>query len=148
MRNAAILVFTMAAVGACASAPKQEAMPETMPGKHRPAPEAALLRGRAFYLERIAMSPGATLEVQLIGARGAAAPVTIATRTFSDLHGPPYDFTLSYAPARVSADMHCSLRAALRDREGHLEFATAAGAPVTPGSDARVEFRLVRAIDR
>ena len=96
-----------------------------------------MLRGRAFYLERIAMPPGATLEVQLIGARGAAAPVTIATRTFSDLHGPPYDFTLSYAPARVSADMHCGLGAALRDREGRLEFATAAGVPVMPGSDAR-----------
>ena len=139
MRNTALLLCVAATLGACTSVPAPK--PGTV--KNAP-PPAASVHGRAFYLERIAMPPGASLEVLLIGERGDTAPVTIAMQTFDDLHGPPYDFTLTYAPTHIGADMRCSLRAALRDAHGHLEFATAAGVPVTPGSAARVELRLVR----
>ncbi|HEY0229911.1 MAG TPA: YbaY family lipoprotein [Dokdonella sp.] len=111
-----------------------------------PAPvQPALVHGRAFFLERMLLAPGATLDVLLIGEQGDAAPATIAQAHFVDLHGPPYDFELPYDPARIDAGTHYSLRANLRNAEGHLEFATDARVPVTPGAAQRVEFRLVRA---
>jgi len=104
-----------------------------------------LIHGRAFFLERMLLAPGATLDVLLIGDQADAVPATIAQAQFSGLHGPPYDFDLPYDSARIDEHAHYSLRATLRTAEGHLEFATEARVPVTPGDARRVEFRLVRA---
>lgn len=103
---------------------------------------SALLRGRANYLERLRLPRGATLEVQLIADDSAA---TIAMQRFDELRGPPFEFALPYDPARIPADMRCSLRATLRDANGQLVLFTPNRVEVTPGSDAPVEFRLVHA---
>jgi putative lipoprotein len=110
--------------------------------------EPTLVHGRAFYLERMMLPPGATLEVQLIDdalADAGATTATIASKSWSDLHGPPYEFALPYDSARIDASKHYSLRASLRDAQGHLEFATDSRVEVKPGTTTTVEFRLVRA---
>ena len=112
-----------------------------------PTPQT-VVRGRATYLERILLAPGATLDVQLIEDASAdasgAATATIASARWTDLHGPPYEFALPYDAARTDAKSRYSLRATLRDARGHLEFATDRRVEVVPGASEVVEFRLAR----
>lgn len=113
-----------------------------------PTPQT-VVRGRATYLERILLAPGATLDVQLIDDTTADAPgtaiATIASARWNDLHGPPYEFALPYDAARIDAKNRYSLRATLRDAGGHLEFATERRVEVVPGASEVVEFRLAKA---
>ena len=106
---------------------------------------SAAIHGRATYLERMSLPAGAVLEVQLIADDPAGTPTTIAHASFGNLHGPPYDFTLPYAPADIRQGMHYALRAMLRDTQGRLQFVTPSGVTVVPGDAKVVEFRLVRA---
>jgi len=138
------LPFLLAAcalsLAACQSAPTRKSTGSAA------APNAsAVLRGSASYLERIAPPPGAALEVQLIADAAGEAPQTIALQRFDGLRGPPYAFELRYDPARLHAGSTYSLRAALRDARGHLQFVTAARVPVTPGDKSVVALRLSRA---
>ncbi len=127
----------------------------TGPGTATPAghvPPAPVVRGRALYLERILPPPDATLDVQLIDddiadAAGNGSNATIARMRWTGLPGPPFAFELPYDPAHVRSDGHYSLRATLRDANGHLEFATGARVDVVPGAQAPVELRLVRVAD-
>jgi uncharacterized lipoprotein YbaY len=142
----AILVVATAALVACRSVNG----PEHRPGSasSTPAPQA-VVRGRATYLERIRLAPGATLDVQLIDdaiadASGTAI-ATIASARWGELHGPPYEFALPYDAARIATNGRYSLRATLRDPSGHLEFVTDRRVGVVPGASEAVEFRLVRA---
>lgn len=138
MFRAIALVVTALLIGACQSGPA----PRTAaPGSAAP---VASIHGHAFYLERIALPPGAILDVQLIADPASDAPATIARSSFSDLHGPPFDFALPYDPARLSADTQYALRATVRNARGHLEFYTPTRVPVAPGSERIVEFRLQR----
>lgn len=114
-------------------------------GAH-PAQEANVVHGRAIYLERIALPPGATLDVLLLAVLPEGIETaTVARQTFSDLHGPPFEFSLPYDPARVPKDAQLQLRANLRDAQGHLEFLTAARVPVPADGSIAGEIRLVRA---
>jgi len=111
-----------------------------------PAANEAVIHGRAFYLERMMLPPDTVLDVQLINDRLADTPTAvIAKQRFTDLKGPPYEFALRYDPKRIESAMGYSLHASLSSGDGHLEFVTDTRVPVTPGSDAVVEFRLVRA---
>jgi uncharacterized lipoprotein YbaY len=119
------------------------------PARPATAAQAELIHGRAFYLERISLGPGATLEVQLIDdPADAAQTATIASSRFADLQGPPYTFALPYDAARIAPGVRYGLRVMLRDAHGHLEFVTDKRVPVVPGSASTVEFRLVRAATR
>ncbi len=141
MRSIALflLVASVLTIAACQTAPVRKPV-----DGHATTPASAgsaLLRGRATYLERLQLPRGATLEVQLIADDSAA---TIAMQRFDDLRGPPFEFALSYDQARIPAGTRCSLRATLRDASGQLQFFTRNRVEVTPGSDALVDFRLVR----
>lgn len=142
----AVLVIAAAALAACQSVNGPErSTSAAKPAASVPAP--TVVRGRAFFLERIMLPPGITLDVQLIDddvADASAASATIASATFRDLHGPPYEFALPYDHVRITASGHYSLRAALRDAQGHLEFATDKRVEVKPGAHEAIEFRLVR----
>src|SRR3982751_2722602 len=113
--------------------------PEQRPVVARPTttPPPTVVRGRATYLERILLAPGATLDVQLIDDASAdasdAATATIASARWNDLHGPPYEFALPYDATRVDAKSRYSLRATLRDAGGRLEFATERRVEIVPG---------------
>ena len=106
--------------------------------------EPATIRVQAYYLERMALPPGATLEVRLIAEPQDAMPSTVTLQQFNDLRGPPFEFVLPYDPARIQAGMHYALRASLRDASGHLVFYTGSRVEVTPGRTEVVELRLTR----
>jgi len=140
MRVVRALLVVAALLAACQPVPPPKRAVE------EPAPvKPALIHGRAFFLERMLLAPGATLDVLLVGEHGDAPPATIAQAHFDGLHGPPYDFDLPYDSSKIEAGTRYGLRATLRNAEGHLEFATDARVAVTPGEAQRVEFRLVRA---
>ncbi len=102
------------------------------------------LQGRAFYLERIAPAPGATLEVQLIASADSDSPIILGAARFTDLAGPPFDFTLPYDTALAGPQDEWSLRAALRDAQGRLLFFTGTRVVVPKGDPQRIAFRLLR----
>lgn len=105
----------------------------------------AVIRGRATYLERIKMPPGADLVVQLIDHQRADTPqAVIASVQLDDVAGPPYQFALPYDPAKLRANGMYGLHASLRGPDGELWFVTDTRVPVTPGSNDVVEFRMVR----
>lgn len=116
------------------------------PGDAAVPPQATAIHGRAIYLERIAAPPGATLSVQLVDNQLADTPAAVvASQDFTDLKGPPFAFALPYDATKLRANGQYGLHAGLRDAEGTLWFVTDTRVPVTPGSTAPVEFRMVRA---
>lgn len=135
-----IVVALCLALGACQSAPEQPA-----PDAGAPAPAAtqAVIRGKATYLQRIALAPGATLRVQLIDSQLADTPAAVlADRTFTGLAGPPYAFALPYDPGKLRPGGMYGLQASLRDADGRLMFVTDTRVPFTPGQDDVGEFRM------
>ncbi|HJS35202.1 MAG TPA: YbaY family lipoprotein [Pseudoxanthomonas sp.] len=132
-----LITACLLALAACQSPPTGNAAP-TQP--------AAVIQGRALYLERIAPPPGATLSVQLVDNQLADTPAAVvASADFRDLKGPPFAFTLPYDPAKLRPNGMYGLHAGLRDAQGTLWFVTDTRVPVTPGASAPVEFRMVRA---
>jgi uncharacterized lipoprotein YbaY len=137
-----LTVLAVLAIAACRSTlPSASAPPHE---SAHPTPAVVQIHGRASYLERMALPAQSTLEVQMI-ADDANPPTPITQMSFGDLHGPPFDFSLAYDPAAIKPGDHYSLRATLRDAQGHLQFLTPQSIAVTPGSERVVEFRLVRA---
>lgn len=130
------LAAALLLVAGCQSGPSPKAV-------DTPA-EPAVIQGQAYYLERMALPPGAMLEVRLIAEPKDAMPSTVALQQFSGLSGPPFTFALPYDPARIQAGMHYALRASLRDANGHLVFYTGSRVEVTPGQQGVVELRLMR----
>jgi len=140
-------VFVLACALALAGCPREmttaKANGET-PVPDQPIPtDTNFINGRAFYLERIKIAPGADFTVDLVEQQHPDA--TIATTTLEDVAGPPYDFALQYDPARVRTDGRYALRAVLRGADGGVLFTTPAPVAVTIGDAKMVEFRLVRA---
>ncbi|BCT94085.1 hypothetical protein LYSHEL_31120 [Lysobacter helvus] len=108
--------------------------------------ESNFIHGRASYLERIKIPPGADFTVQLIDNQLADTPkAVIATTTLEDVAGPPYDFALQYDPAKLRPNGQYGLSATLRGADGGLLFVTGTRVPVTIGDTKVVEFRMVRA---
>lgn len=132
-----LITACLLALAACQSPPT---------GNAAPTRSAAVIQGRALYLERIAPPPGATLSVQLVDNQLADTPAAVvASADFHDLKGPPFAFTLPYDPAKLRPNGMYGLHAGLRDAQGTLWFVTDTRVPVTPGASAPVEFRMVRA---
>ena len=121
----------------------------TEPAGSIPPASQAVIHGSATYLERIALPPGSTLQVQLVDTRLADTPAAvIAQQTFGDLKGPPFAFDLRYDASRIRAgDDGYALHAGLYDANQALMFVTDSRVPVQPGSDQVVSFRMVRATD-
>ncbi len=117
-----------------------------------PAPEPttsatgeSAIHGRAFYLERVQLPPDTVLEVQLVSDRQAdVRGSVIAQQRFTNLKGPPYDFTLPFDRSRTQAGARYSLQATLSDADGHAQFATDTRVPVNPDNGKVVQFRVVR----
>jgi uncharacterized lipoprotein YbaY len=139
MRSGILLMAGVIAVAGC-----QSSRPDT-PKPAEPDARPAI-HGHAIYRECIAAPPGATLTVQLIDNQLADTPdAVIAVAQVRDAKGPPFAFTLPYDRGKLRAGGSYGLHASLRDAEGTLWFGTDTRAPVTPGSGAPVELRLVRA---
>jgi putative lipoprotein len=108
--------------------------------------QAAALRGSATYLERMALPPGAVLEVALLDiSRADAAAETIAEARIPITGSVPVGFVLPYDPARILPHHRYALRATI-GLEGRTLFRTEGTKAVTlPGPDAPVELLLRRA---
>jgi len=146
MRRRALLLAALALAG-CQSIAGPGAVP--LAARAQAAAGTPLVRGRAFYLERMLPPPDATLDVQLIddgamdGTDGGDGTV-VARMRWTGLPGPPFAFELPYDPARVHAGRRYALRATLRDAHGHLAFSTERRVEVVPGAKEPVELRLRR----
>ena len=145
MRIFPLLAIAMTvAIAACQPVPK--ATTQASPSGDRPATGApTVIHGRATYLERIKMPPGADLVVQLVDNQLADTPrAVVASIRLDDVAGPPYEFALPYEAAKLRAGGMYGLHASLRGPDGELWFVTDSRVPVTPGSSDVVEFHMVR----
>jgi putative lipoprotein len=108
--------------------------------------QGAAVTGTATYRERIALPPGAVLEVELLDVSRQDAPaVRIAAATIPVQGQVPIAFTLPYDPARIEERSNYAVRAVLRV-DGQVAFRTDRAFPVlTRGAGRRVELLLVRA---
>jgi putative lipoprotein len=109
------------------------------------AAEPPTVRGEATYRERLAMPPGAQLEVVLQDISRADAPSPVlGSVTLSDIGQPPYRFEIPYRPEQIIPSHRYSVRARLT-RQGQLLFTTDQTYPVlTGGNPAEVKLILKR----
>jgi uncharacterized lipoprotein YbaY len=105
----------------------------------------ATVRGEATYRERIAVPPGAQLEVLLLDVSRADAPSqTIGSATLSDIGQPPYPFEVAYRTNQIVSSHQYVVRARLM-HEGRLLFTTDRAYPViTAGHPTEVQLLLKR----
>ena len=105
----------------------------------------ATVRGEATYRERLAVPPGARLEVLLLDVSRADAPAqTIGGVTLTDIAQPPYRFEVAYRPDQIVASHKYVVRARLT-HEGRLLFTTDRTYPViTAGNPTEVQLVLRR----
>jgi len=145
MLRDAIAMAVVVALSGCA--PRTTTPPSPVapiPGDAVPT-ESNFIHGRATYLERIKIPPGADFTVQLIDSQLADTPqAVIAETTLQDVAGPPYEFSLQYDPAKLRPNGQYGLSANLRGVDGNLLFVTDTRVPVVPGDQKVVEFRMKR----
>jgi putative lipoprotein len=101
--------------------------------------------GTATYLERIALPPGAVLEVELLDVSRQDAPAIRMAEARIPLEGQvPIAFTLAYDPARIDPAATYVVRAVLR-AEGRVLFRSDQAYPVlTRGAGSSVGVLLRR----
>ncbi len=91
--------------------------------KEKPA-ATAKIEGAVVYLERMALPPGAEVEVVLEDVSRPDAPATIlATFTLKAEKGPPYPFSIDYDSGQIDPRMTYALRATI-SVDGKMMFAT------------------------
>jgi uncharacterized lipoprotein YbaY len=105
----------------------------------------ATVTGTVTYRERIALTPGAVVEVRLLNVSLADAPAKlIAEQIITPEHQVPIAFELTYDPADIDARKSYAVRATIRNDE-HLLFTTDRSYPVlTRGHPDRVDLVLIR----
>jgi putative lipoprotein len=105
----------------------------------------ATVRGEAMYRERIAVPPGAQLEVLLLDVSRADAPSeTLGGVTLADIGQPPYSFEIAYRPKQI-IESHTYVVQARLTHEGRLLFITDQAYPViTRGHPTEVKIVLKR----
>ncbi|TMV08082.1 META domain-containing protein [Ruegeria sediminis] len=106
--------------------------------------QAGTVQGTATYRERIAVPPGAVLEVALMDVSLADAPAVVLSSQRYALKGVPAEFQLSYDDALIAKNMSYVVRASIREA-GKLLFTTDTAYPVlTRGAGDTVDLVLVR----
>lgn len=140
-----MLLAMTSGLSLCACQPAPKPGGDAAPRQVSATRTQAVIHGRATYLERIKMPPGADLVVQLIDQQLADTPqAVIASLQLDDVAGPPYEFTLPYDPSKLRGNGMYGLHASLRGPDGALWFVTDTRVPVTPGNNDVVELRMVR----
>ena len=103
----------------------------------------ARIEGSVFYRERIALPPGAEVEVQLQDiSRADAMAVIMASVMLTPPGGPPYPFVIEYNPAAIDSRGRYALRATISEG-GRLLFSSTDY--IDPFQDKPVEI-LVRMV--
>ena len=105
----------------------------------------AAVEGSVTYRERLALTPGARLVVELrdVSLADAAAPL-IASRTITNPGQVPIDFRLEYDSADINPRNTYSVRATIFESDGRMAFTNdTAYEVITRGNSDRVDMRLV-----
>lgn len=112
---------------------------------HAARAQAAAITGTAAYRERIALPPGAVLEVELVDiSRADAAAERIAAVRIGVQGQVPIPFTLPYDPARIRPERRYALQARLT-ADDRMAWRHARVVPVlTQGAGDRADIPLVR----
>jgi len=107
---------------------------------------AATVSGTVTYRERIALTPEAVVEVQLLDVSIADdSAKLISEQTIRPQHQVPIPFELVYDPAEIDERLTYAVRATIRDG-GRLMFTTDRSYRVlTRGNPNQVDLVLVRA---
>ena len=107
--------------------------------------ESASVTGTVTYRERIALTPEAVVEVQLLDVSIAdASAKVIAEQTIKPEHQVPIPFELTYDPVVIDERFTYAVRATIRER-GQLMFTTDRSYRVlTRGHPNHVDLVLVR----
>lgn len=107
--------------------------------------ETKTVTGKVGYLERMALPPGAVMDVRLLDvSKQDVAATTISAQRFA-MTGIPQDFTLSYDSAVIDPKLSYSVRADIL-LDGNVLFRTTQAYPVlTNGAPDYVELTLQRA---
>jgi copper homeostasis protein (lipoprotein) len=110
------------------------------------ATHSAVVMGSASYRERMALLPGAVLEVTLEDVTKADAPAVIVGRTRLENPGnPPFDFAVPYDPKELLTNHRYEVRARILSG-AKLLFVTDTGYPIlTLGHKGPAKLLLVRA---
>jgi putative lipoprotein len=102
----------------------------------------AMITGTATYRERMALPPGAVLEVTLEDISRANAPAVVIGRTRIESPGsPPFPFSIAFDPARVQVNHRYAVRARITLND-QLLFTTDTVQPV-PGASDRTSVDLI-----
>ena len=137
MRTLLILASTVVALAACSGN-------KNVQTADKPAGATmAKVTGSVFYLERIALPPGATLTVQLADISIADLPAdVVAQETMPITTQVPIPFSLSYDPKRI-IPMHGYVVQARIEVEGKLRFINTTSNPViTNGRPSIADIRV------
>jgi putative lipoprotein len=112
-------------------------------GEHPSGAKMAKVTGTVFYLERIALPPGAVLKVQLADVSRADAPAeVIAADSIIVTHQVPIPFSLSYDANRIVPSHTYAVQARI-EVDGKLRFINTSSNPVvTNGKPASVDVRV------
>jgi len=132
-----LLVLTFLLPTACK---QQEAPPVS-----ESAPETAFISGTVAYRERIALSPGAVVEIALQDVSLADAPAkNIAQQRITNPGQVPIHFELTYKPEDIDGRMSYAIQARILEGES-LMFINDTHTPVlTRGAGNQVDMMLVR----
>jgi putative lipoprotein len=136
MRSLMTLASTLVAV-ACGGNKKAETAGQPA------GTDMAAVTGTVFYLERMALPPGAVLTVQLVDASIADAPAdVIAKETKTLTTQVPIPFSLSYDPKKIIL-LHTYAVQARIEVDGKLRFINTTANPViTNGKPTTVDIRV------
>ena len=112
-------------------------------GEHPSGAKMAKVTGTVFYLERIALPPGAVLKVQLADVSRADAPAdVIAGDSITVTTQVPIPFSLKYDPQRIVPSHTYAVQARI-EVDGDLRFINTSSNPViTNGKPAFVDVRV------
>lgn len=139
------LAFTAALI-ACASTPIMACAGDsndrdTLPGGQR----APTVSGTVSYHERLALTPGAALIVELRDTSYADSPAElIASQTIAGPGQVPIKFDVPYDPGNIDSDRRYSITARIEESDGRLAFINDTAYDVlTQGNPNRVEMLLV-----
>lgn len=99
-----------------------------------PAPQEARVTGTVTYLQRIALSPGAVVEVKLVDVSRADSPAVTITEQVIRPAGRqvPIEFELRYDPRLIEERRRYAIQARILE-EGKLRFINTKAYPVITG---------------
>lgn len=136
----------LAALIACATIPALACAGDsndrhTLPGGQG----APTVSGTVSYHERLALTPGATLIVELRDASYADSPAQlVASQTITGPGQVPIKFDVPYDPGDIDSDGRYSITARIKESDGRLAFINDTAYDVlTQGNPNRVEMLLV-----